>query len=103
MPLPKNLSGQSLQLRAQPAKQSSDWFEKQLDVLRERVVEAQNVLSSYQQEHGIVAVDERLDIENARLNDLSRQLVESQSRTNELQSRKNQLNASKQSDHSRES
>ncbi len=86
----------NVELRAQPARQSADWFDNQINILRERVTKAQNALSSYQQEHGIVAVDDRLDLENARLTDLSRQLIESQSHTSELRSRKLQSSSSKQ-------
>jgi len=84
-------------LRAQPAKLSADWFGSQMTSLRERLERAQSVLSTYQQQQGIVeGVDgadgsDRLDIEKTRLADLSRQLVESQARTNELQSRKDLL------------
>ncbi|MDD5277467.1 MAG: chain length determinant protein EpsF [Methylovulum sp.] len=81
----------SIEMRAQPAKLSADWFDSQLASLRENMEHAQSILSSYEQQHGIVATDERLDIENSRLSDLSRQLVESQARTSELQSRKDLL------------
>ena len=85
----------SIELRAQPAKQSSAWFNSQKEVLRQRLEGAQSVLSSYQQKHGIVSADEKLDLENSKLVDLSRQLVESQASTNELQSRLDQLKAIK--------
>jgi polysaccharide biosynthesis transport protein len=82
----------SVELRAQPAKLSADWFDLQMASLRERLELAQSVLSTYQQQQGIVdGVDRVVDIEQARLGDLSKQLVESQSRTNELQSRKDLL------------
>lgn len=81
----------SVELQAQPAKLSADWFDSQMAKLRARVEDAQSLLSTYQQEHGIVAIDNRLDLENSRLVDLSRQLVESQARTSELQSRKDLL------------
>jgi chain length determinant protein EpsF len=79
------------ELQVQPAKMSADWFDSQMATLRERLEHAQSVLSSYQQEHGIVAIDDRLDLENARLGELSKQLVDSQARTSELQSRKDLL------------
>lgn len=82
----------SIELRAQPAKANADWFDAQLTMLRERLAAAQSVLSNYQQQHGIVISDDRLDIENTRLAELSRQLVESQGKTNELLSRKELLN-----------
>ena len=81
----------SIELQAQPAKLSADWFDSQMATLRDHLEHAQSVLSTYQQQHGIVATDDRLDLENARLADLSKQLVESQARTSELQSRKDLL------------
>jgi uncharacterized protein involved in exopolysaccharide biosynthesis len=64
----------SIELRAQPAKANADWFDSQLAMLRERLAAAQLVLSNYQQQHGIVVSDDRIDIENTRLAELSRQL-----------------------------
>ncbi len=82
-----------IEIRAQSAKLSADWYDLQIALLRKNLEKARSVLSSYQQEHGIVAVDDRLDIENSRLAELSRQLVESQSNTSELQSRNDLLAA----------
>jgi polysaccharide biosynthesis transport protein len=81
----------SIELRSQPARVSADWFDSQMVSLRLRLEHAQSVLSTYQQEHGIVATDDRLDLENARLAELSKQLVDSQAHTSELQSRKDLL------------
>lgn len=93
----------SVELRSQPAKLSADWFDQQMLSLRERLERAQAKLSSYQQQYGIVATDDRLDIETSRLIDLSRQLVESQAKTDELQSRKNLLNISHKAQNSNDS
>jgi succinoglycan biosynthesis transport protein ExoP len=87
----------SIELRAQPAKLRADWFDSQMASLREHLEHAQSVLSTYKQQEGIVeGVNRlegfnRLDIEKARLSDLSKQLVDSETRTNELQSRKDLL------------
>jgi len=81
----------SIELRTQPVKLSADWFDSQMGTLREHLERAQSRLSTYQQKYGIVATDDRLDLENARLAELSRQLVESQAHTSELQSRKDLL------------
>lgn len=81
----------SIELRAQPAKQRSDWFNNQIIDSRKRLQDAQSVLSNYQQRHGLVVVEGQLDLENSKLVDLSQKLMESQARTNELQSRKEQL------------
>ena len=65
----------TLELKVEPAKQYAAWFVARTKQLRDAVEEAQGKLSSYQREHGIIAVDERLDVENARLAELSTQLV----------------------------
>lgn len=76
-----------LELRVSPAKQYNAFFEEQTKDLRTRLETAQARLSAYQKEHGILATDERLDIENQRLNDLSSQLVAAQSISAESRSR----------------
>jgi chain length determinant protein EpsF len=81
----------SIEFQAQPAKLNADWFDSQIITLRDQLEKSQSLLSLYQQQHGIVATDDRLDLEAARLTDLSKQLVESQLHTSELQSRKNLL------------
>lgn len=81
----------NLELRVEPAKQTNDWFEKQLKGLRSNLEQAQKTLSKYQQDKGIVAVDERLDVENARLAELSSLVVGAQSMKVESVSRQRQL------------
>jgi chain length determinant protein EpsF len=68
----------TLDLRVDPAKQYSTFFDTRSKELREAVEKAQAKLSAFQKEHGIVAIDERYDIENARLAELSTQLVTQQ-------------------------
>ncbi|SJM94565.1 chain length determinant protein EpsF [Crenothrix polyspora] len=85
----------NIELRAQPARQNADWFDEQLSFFRERLEQAQNKLSDYQQKHGIVVMSEKVDLENDRLAEISKQLVDSQSHTYEMLSRKNQLLLSK--------
>lgn len=77
----------TLELRVEPARQSATWFDERSRSLREALETAQNALSSYQREHGIVAVDERLDVENARLAELSAQLTAIQAQTVDSMSR----------------
>lgn len=81
----------SIELRAQPAKLNAEWYDSQMRVLREKLEQAQSVISDYQQQHGIVVTDGHLDLENAKLAELSKQLLESQARANELKSRKELL------------
>jgi chain length determinant protein EpsF len=84
----------SLELKLDPARRQNVWFEEQLRLLRDQVDERRQKLSVYQREHGIIATDERLDVENARLNDLSRQLVEAQRIQQDAQARQRQAGQS---------
>ncbi|MFA5983225.1 MAG: chain length determinant protein EpsF [Methylococcaceae bacterium] len=77
----------TVELRAQPAKLNADWFDTQILALRERLEKAQAKLSVFQQQSGIVGADDKLDIENERLADLSKQLLESQARSDEFKSK----------------
>ncbi|MFT3735903.1 MAG: chain length determinant protein EpsF [Rhodocyclaceae bacterium] len=69
----------NVELRVEPAKQYASFFMERTKTAREELEVAQKRLSDYQREHGIVATDERLDIETNRLNELSTQLVGIQS------------------------
>lgn len=84
----------SVELRLDPARRQNVWFEEQLKSLRDQVEERRQKLSAYQRLHGIIATDERLDVENSRLNDLSRQLVEAQRVSQEAQARQKQAGQS---------
>lgn len=77
----------TLELRVNPARQNASFFDERTKALREKLEAAQTRLSKYQQEHGIVAADERLDVENARLQELSSQLVAIQALRADTQSR----------------
>jgi len=77
----------NLELRVDPAKQYSAFFDNQAKEARERLEAAQARLSAYQKTKGIIATDERLDIENARLAELSSQLVALQAVASESGSR----------------
>jgi succinoglycan biosynthesis transport protein ExoP len=82
-----------LQLRVNPVKQGESRFDKQLKELKGDLEEAQNKVTKFQQEKGIVATDERMDVENVRLADLSAQLVAAQGQTYASQARQRQLRA----------
>ncbi len=78
----------SVQLKTEPMKKASLYFNEQTKLLRDNVENAQARLSKYQQEKGIVSLDfNRVDVELARLNDLSAQLVAAQNQTIEASSR----------------
>ena len=76
----------NLDLKTQPAQQSSAWYDQQIEQLRQRLSKAQNILSQYQQQHGLVS-DQSLDLETAHLADLSNQLVAAQASSIQASSR----------------
>jgi chain length determinant protein EpsF len=65
----------NIELKTEPARQYTNWFENRSKDLRESLDQAQKRLSDYQQEHGIIASDERLDSENQKLVEMQAQLV----------------------------
>lgn len=77
----------NIQLKVEPMQKASAYFNEQIKLLRDNVEVTQSRLSKYQQEHGIVSVDNRLDVESNRLNDLSAQLVAAQGQLMEASSR----------------
>ena len=80
----------SLELRVDPARQYSSFFDTRSKEARDALEAAQRKLSAYQKEKGIIASDERLDVENARLAELSSQSVLLQSLASESSSRQTQ-------------
>lgn len=77
----------TLELRVEPTKQAAVWFDEQLKTLRTDLETAQERMTDYQQQHGIVSTDERLDEEYARLSELSAQLMRAQEANVELKTR----------------
>ena len=77
----------NLELKVEPARQNAAWFEGQTKALRDKLETAQQALSSYQQKTGIIATNERLDFETAKLNDLSAQLTGVQGQTSDSHSK----------------
>ncbi|MCA1977675.1 MAG: chain length determinant protein EpsF [Thiobacillus sp.] len=69
----------SLDLRLAPAKQTAEWFDRQITQLRANLDQAQQKLTAYQREKGIVESEERLDVETRRMADLAGQIVGAQS------------------------
>jgi chain length determinant protein EpsF len=71
----------SLQLKTAPAQSASTYLSTQTKVLRDNLEQAQTRLSKYQQDNGITSGIEQADVENARLNDMTAQLVMAQSQS----------------------
>lgn len=84
----------NLELKVQPAKEFAGWFGDRTKQLRDSLEKAQTRLSEYQQKEGIVATDERFDIESARLAELSSQLSQVESLKSDSASRSRQAKGS---------
>ncbi len=83
----------TVELRIEPAKRFSGIFEGQIKQAREKLEQTQARLSDYQKETGLLVTDERMDVENARLAELTTELVQLQSLSAESGSRKAQAGA----------
>jgi chain length determinant protein EpsF len=77
----------SLQLKIEPSQKAATFLGNQTKDLRANLEEAQTKMSKYQQEKGVTNIISSLDVETARLNDLSSQLVMAQSQAYESKSR----------------
>ena len=76
----------NIDLKVDSAKQYATWFNEQSRTLRADLEAKEKRLSDFQNAAGIVATDDKLDVENARLQELSTQLVAVQSQRQQSQS-----------------
>jgi chain length determinant protein EpsF len=82
----------TLELRTDPARRQNQWFDDQVQSLRTSLQNAQQHLSQYQQQRKIVGTDDKLDVETAKLNEISSQVVTAQTAVNDADSRQKQMN-----------
>jgi polysaccharide biosynthesis transport protein len=68
----------AIELRVDPARQYSGFFTEQIKEAKDSLEKARAKLSAFEQENGLIASDERLDVEMTRLNMLSQELVAAQ-------------------------
>ncbi|HMV64661.1 MAG TPA: chain length determinant protein EpsF [Zoogloea sp.] len=78
-----------LELKIEPAREYATWFDEHTKVLRANLEQAQSRLSAFQREHGLVG-DEKLDLESARLGELSSQFTAVQAQSTEATERQRQ-------------
>lgn len=78
----------NLDLQVAPAREYATFFENQTKDAREKLEKAQLALSNYLQKNGITAADDRLDYENAKLNDISSQITGIQGQNTDSQSKR---------------
>ena len=77
----------ALELRTEPSREAAAWFNEQMKELRANLEQAQARLTAEEKTKGIVATDERYDVDNARLAELSTQVVQAQSQTYDAMTR----------------
>lgn len=65
----------NIELRVEPARSAATWFDDQTRALRADLEGSQKKLSDFQRANGIVLADERIDIETAKLQELSSQVT----------------------------
>jgi chain length determinant protein EpsF len=80
----------NVSLKVQMAKEYSARFQERAQALRDDLIAKQRALSDFENKSGIVITDEKLDVENARLNELSSQLVAIQGQREDSHSREQQ-------------
>ncbi|HEX6320766.1 MAG TPA: chain length determinant protein EpsF [Burkholderiales bacterium] len=80
----------ALELRTQPTREAAEWFDEQVKILRVQLDRSQSKLNAFQKQKGLLAPDDRLDIEAARLSALTTQLLTARNATYDAVSRHQQ-------------
>jgi uncharacterized protein involved in exopolysaccharide biosynthesis len=78
----------ALDIKTDPAKKYSTWFDEQLKFARDRLEQAQTALTAYQQRTGVISAD-GVDMETQRLNELSSQLTLVQGQLTDVSNKRN--------------
>jgi succinoglycan biosynthesis transport protein ExoP len=71
----KSYIDSTVQIKVDPARQYSDFFEERARIARDKLEKARTRLAEAQRDRGIIVTDERLDVETTRLAELSSQLT----------------------------
>jgi chain length determinant protein EpsF len=80
-----------LELKVEPARNSAAFFEERTKAVRSKLERAQAKLTEFQRSRGILVTEERLDVENARLGELSSQLTGIQAAAVEAEAKEKNL------------
>lgn len=80
----------AVDLRLEPVRQYNAFFDERTRQLRDRLYEAQQRASEFQRRNGITTIDEKLDVEDTRLAELSAQVVALQAKAGEAQRRRSE-------------
>lgn len=83
----------ALELRVERARQYNSFFDERARQLREQLHQAQQRSSEFYRVNGITTADEKADVEEARLSQLSTQVVEMQAKAEEARRRQREAAA----------
>jgi uncharacterized protein involved in exopolysaccharide biosynthesis len=92
----------SLELKLDPSRRQSTWFDEQLTILRKSLQQSQAKLSEYQRSKNVSGTNDQMDIENARLAEISNQLIAAQATMYDRQNRLKQMSQALQRDELKE-
>lgn len=68
----------ALELTVEPARRNVAWFNQQLKAMRSQLEESRSKMSAMQAQRGVLSLDDKLGTETARLDEISRNLVQAQ-------------------------
>ena len=83
----------AIELRVDPAKQYSGFFNEQIKEAKDGVEKARARLSAFERDNGLIASDERMDLEMSRLSLLTQELVVAQGQAADASNRRAQAQA----------
>ena len=87
----------TIELKMAPAKQYARLFDENSRALRADLEAKQKLLSEFENTHGLIVSDARMDVENARLAEISSQLVAIQGQLHDSQSRQRDVSGGDES------
>lgn len=85
----------NIELKVEPAKKTAEWFDGQVKKLKTDVEKAQQKLTQYEKEKGILFSDSRYDVETTRLNQLTTAQLQSEEQLFDLKAKLNAVDESK--------
>jgi succinoglycan biosynthesis transport protein ExoP len=87
----KSYTDVTLALRTNPARESNEFFDVRAKESKRQLSEAQEKLSTFQREHGLIGSTEQFDDETAKLNGMAATLVNLRAQSADANSRSNQV------------
>jgi len=87
----------TVELKMAPAKQYARLFDENSQALRADLAAKQKLLADFENAHGLIVSDARMDVENARLAEISTQLVAIQAQLQDSQSRQRDVSGGDES------